>query len=103
LCNIIDYILYSLPTRRSSDLPFDVGQGHVPEHLPAVGAEQTRGFLFLGALFLHQRDQFTGDEGYGDEYGGEDDAGQGEDDLDVGDRKSTRLNSIHVKSSYAVF
>ena len=52
--------------------PLDVRQGHVPEHLPAVGAEQAGGFLLLGALLLHQRDQFAGDEGHGDEEGHQD-------------------------------
>ncbi|MOA10929.1 hypothetical protein D3C78_1308400 [compost metagenome] len=55
----------------------------MPEHLPAVGAQQARGLFFLGALFLHQRDQLAGDEGHGDEDGRQDDAGHGEDDLDV--------------------
>ena len=55
----------------------------MPEHLPAVGAEQARGLFLLRALFLHHRDQFAGDEGHGDEEGGQDDAGQGEDDLDI--------------------
>src|SRR5690606_17658735 len=30
--------------------PFDIGQGDVPEHLPAAGAEQPRRLLFRGAL-----------------------------------------------------
>ncbi|MNE45577.1 hypothetical protein D3C80_1398660 [compost metagenome] len=55
----------------------------MPEHLPAVGAQQARGLFFLGALFLHQRDQLAGDEGEGDEDGRQDDAGHGEDDLDI--------------------
>ncbi|MNT58625.1 hypothetical protein D3C72_1960730 [compost metagenome] len=55
----------------------------MPEHLPAIGPEQARGLLFLGALLLHQRDQLAGDEGHGDEQGGQHDAGHGEDDLDV--------------------
>ncbi|MCY1240285.1 hypothetical protein D9M72_531240 [compost metagenome] len=55
----------------------------MPEHLPAVGPQQACGFFLLGALFLHQRDQFAGDEGEGDEDGRQDDAGHGEDDLDV--------------------
>jgi hypothetical protein len=54
--------------------PLDVGQGDVPEGLPAVGAEHHRGFFFLLALRLHQRDQLAGDEGEGDEHGGQHDA-----------------------------
>lgn len=63
--------------------PFDVRQGHVPEHLPAIGTEQARGLLFLGALLLHQRDQLTGHERHGDEDGRQDDPRQGKDDLDI--------------------
>ncbi|MNZ59213.1 hypothetical protein D3C78_772430 [compost metagenome] len=63
--------------------PFDVRQGHVPEHLPAVGTEQARSLFFLGALLLHQRDQLTGNEGHGDEDGRQHDARQSEDDLDI--------------------
>ncbi|MNZ82663.1 hypothetical protein D3C78_1013670 [compost metagenome] len=55
----------------------------MPEHLPAVGPKQARGLFFLGALLLHQRDQFTGHERHGDEDGRQDDARQGEDNLDV--------------------
>ncbi len=63
--------------------PFDVRQGDVPEHLPAAGAEQPRGFLFGAALFLHQRDQLASDKGHGDEQRCQDDARHGEDDLDI--------------------
>ncbi len=63
--------------------PFNVGNGDVPEHLPAIGPEQARSLFFLGALFLHQRDQFTRHERHGDENRRQHDARQGEDDLDV--------------------
>ena len=63
--------------------PFDVGQRHVPEGLPAAGAERQRRFLVAGALLLHQRDQFARDEREGDEDRGEHDAGHREDDLDA--------------------
>ena len=63
--------------------PFDVRQGHVPEHLPAVGTEQPCSLLLLRALLLHQRDQLTGHERYGNENGRQDNARQGEHDLDI--------------------
>ena len=63
--------------------PFDVGQRHVPEGLPAIGAERQRRLLVAVALFLHQRDQFARDEGEGDEDGGEHDARHREQDLDA--------------------
>ena len=63
--------------------PLDVGQGDIPEGLPAIGAQHHRRFLFFLALRLHQRDQLAGNEGKGDEHGGQHDAGHGEDDLDV--------------------
>ncbi len=63
--------------------PFDIGQGDPAEHLPAVRSQRHRRLLILGALLLHQRDQLTGDEGEGDEQGGQHDARQREDDMDV--------------------
>ena len=61
--------------------PVDVGQRHVPEDLPAAGAEHDGGLLLVGALLLHQRDQLARHEREGDEDGGQHDAGHGEDDL----------------------
>ena len=61
--------------------PADIGQRHAPEGLPATGAEQNRGFLFLGALLLHQRNQLARDEREGDENSGENNARRGEDDM----------------------
>ena len=63
--------------------PFDVGQRHAEEGLQAGGAERHRCLLVLGALLFHQRDEFARDEGKGHEHGGEHDARQREDDLDV--------------------
>ena len=48
-----------------------------------LGAERKGGLLVAGTLILHQRDQFAGDEGEGDENGGEHDARQGEEHLDA--------------------
>jgi hypothetical protein len=63
--------------------PLDVGQRDVPEGLPAGGAQHDGGLLLFVALRLHQRNQLARDEGEGDEQRGQDDAGHGEDDLDV--------------------
>ena len=63
--------------------PFDVGQGHIPEGLPAISAEREGCLLIAIALFLHQRDQFAGDEREGDEDCGQHNARHGEQDLDA--------------------
>ncbi|MNC47723.1 hypothetical protein D3C75_968010 [compost metagenome] len=55
----------------------------MPEHLPAVGTEQPCSLLLLRALLLHQRDQLTGHERHGNENGRQDNARQGEHDLDI--------------------
>src|SRR5690606_39760376 len=79
--------LQSFPTRRSSDLPVMVGEkggrktpAFVKESLHHVGqqAEETGALDRLGEFALLLL-------------------------ADGGDRKSTRLNSSHVKISYAVF
>src|SRR5690606_41130846 len=92
--------LHSFPTRRSSDLGA-IADAHVA--LAAVGAERheddPRAFV----------DQAAGQLGelavIADQH--PDRAAVGLDDVDrvsaVEDRKSTRLNSSHVKISYAVF
>jgi hypothetical protein len=51
-----------------------LGSGHVPEGLPAGGAEHDRRLLLVVALGLHQRDQLARDEGEGDEDRGQHDA-----------------------------
>ena len=53
------------------------------EGLPAARAERQRRLLVLRPLFLHQRHEFAGDEGEGDEDRREHDARHREDDLDV--------------------
>src|SRR5690606_42038193 len=77
--------LHSFPTRRSSDLAEHALDG-ADGHLFGVGAEDGfDGFGFDGVVFARA-------------------GAVGGDVVDVsGDRKSTRLNSSHVKISYAVF
>src|SRR5699024_12314399 len=76
----------SLPTRRSSDLEFVQGGGNaapggVPQH-PHPAGRQGRGAQPVQGAAVGQQGPFAGQ---------------------VADRKSTRLNSSHVSSSYAVF
>src|SRR5690606_40197582 len=91
-------ILASFPTRRSSDL---AGAQHRPEH--QVGQQQRRQrdqqreLARSEVRATEQRDRLHGGEvrrmrQQPRERGGGDQ-----------DRKSTRLNSSHVKNSYAVF
>src|SRR5690606_41821957 len=86
--------LHSFPTRRSSDLHFHQGQAdsvhrdgpllHHPPRQPLGHADPKQDGIFMGDARL-------------------DDAGSIHVPLDKVDRKSTRLNSSHVKISYAVF
>src|SRR5690606_40503409 len=88
--------LHSFPTRRSSDLlgdaVFDVGHGSFPMrryNKTAVG-ERWRGRKFSGMWFRERRCMgvaFRDPARF----------------RVIADRKSTRLNSSHVKISYAVF
>src|SRR5690606_41336313 len=88
--------LHSFPTRRSSDLGFI-------DRLPHALVAAFRATLEEVAdadLLLHVVDASRED------YEAQMDAVHGvlrEVDADSVDRKSTRLNSSHVKSSYAVF
>src|SRR5690606_40023015 len=77
--------LHSFPTRRSSDLGS-------PAVLPALGSAGADGRPDPGRGLLAQ-----GDRGTGQTSGGAPARSPGQ------DRKSTRLNSSHVKISYAVF
>src|SRR5690606_41909607 len=70
-------VLHSFPTRRSSDL--------ADERLEERGQDALQKVAGVGAGGLH------------------DGLGGGESAHGCGDRKSTRLNSSHVKISYAVF
>ncbi len=80
--------------------PLDVRHGDMPEHLPAIGAEQARSLLFLGALLLHQRDQFTSHERHGDEDGRQDDARQRKHDLDVVIRQPRPEQALGAKHQH---
>ncbi len=55
----------------------------MPEHLPAIGAQQPCGLFFLRALLLHQWDQLTGHERHGHEDCRQHDTRQRENDLNV--------------------
>src|SRR5690606_41318090 len=82
-------VLYSFPTRRSSDLAWkwrSVGAIHNQRNLVLPGQRFQPGQLFIG-------NHIPGGVGW---PGDTDSAGNV-------DRKSTRLNSSHVKISYAVF
>ena len=63
--------------------PFDVGQRHAPEDLPAGGAQHAGGLFLLFALSLHERDQLARHERKSDEDRRQHDAGHSEDDLNV--------------------
>src|SRR5207302_11442745 len=78
--------LHSFPTRRSSDLVAVVADDEARAERAALGPSRSRP---LGALRALARPRLTRDEAP-------------EEFLDL-DRKSTRLNSSHVKISYAVF
>src|SRR5690606_40060913 len=90
--------LHSFPTRRSSDLPEDVMRGYGPEGLPdnAVmfcGTLAARGGIRPASRFEFEiEDPVLGRR-----------IAHGYDVVELPDRKSTRLNSSHVKISYAVF
>src|SRR5690606_40940465 len=89
--DVLQRPLHSLPTRRSSDLG---DQG-------ATGATGERGIIGpRGAEGDPGATGATGEQGFAGDVGPKGDTGAvGA----TGDRKSTRLNSSHVKSSYAVF
>src|SRR5690554_7137692 len=78
--------LHSFPTRRSSDLASAAGRGE---------GEVDEVVTHLRGLQEGGEDDEQDDVGRGDRGGRAEDAGV--------DRKSTRLNSSHVRISYAVF
>ena len=63
--------------------PLDIREGDADERLPSRRAQRERRFFFLSSLRLHQGDQFARDKRNGNKGGGEHDARQCEDDLDV--------------------
>src|SRR5690606_41238878 len=77
-CNAHPPHLHSFPTRRSSDLR--------PHQRPGAGGHHAAGHALRGA----HRERGGGEQ-------------QRHEPQPVEDRKSTRLNSSHVKISYAVF
>src|SRR5690606_40278233 len=90
--------LHSFPTRRSSDLPQPLSVGDDPDIL-ALGFED-RALLDMKLeerLHLAGADLFVADPADAFQFVAEFQP------LGVGDRKSTRLNSSHVKISYAAF
>ncbi len=65
------------------EAPLHARQRDAEERLPAARAEDARRLLLLGARRLHDRDELARHEREGHEDGGEDEAGDGEDDLEV--------------------
>ena len=61
--------------------PSHVWQGHMPDHLPTVGTQARCRLFIIGALLLHQRNEFSRHKGEGDKHGHQHDAGCGKDDL----------------------
>ena len=58
-------------------------QGNAKENRLALGPHEGCGFFFITALGMKDGDDFSEDEGKGDENRRQDDAGNGEDDLNV--------------------
>src|SRR5690606_42069973 len=86
--------LPSFPTRRSSDLPGPVVQAnaaldYLQEHAADFGGDMSR--IFIGG------------DSAGAQIASQLSAVLSNSELATSDRKSTRLNSSHVKISYAVF
>src|SRR5690606_41377234 len=95
-CPALPRHLPSFPTRRSSDLGQMTGHGVQPVvQLAAEGEDLLRG---IGELVLPPAELDRAQQSEQGGRGGDEHApGEGV------DRKSTRLNSSHVKISYAVF
>src|SRR5690606_41975742 len=91
---------HSFPTRRSSDLAFAIGFG--PE---IWGRYDRNGCRWkICAVPFGGYVKFHGDAGVAsDAAEGIDEMPEEEKKVSFQDRKSTRLNSSHVKISYAVF
>src|SRR5690606_40318266 len=96
-------LLYSFPTRRSSDLGADE---FLHERRGRVGEDLFRGGVLLDVTARGQDEHLVAELGGLLEVVGDDHDGLAEFLLDrqqavLQDRKSTRLNSSHVKISYA--
>src|SRR5207302_6657155 len=94
--------LHPFPTRRSSDLLLATRpeQGHEPRRILFLGGAAVRGGLVrLQRRIGRGRQRRPHGPEHTRHVGGLPD----QDAAGEGDRKSTRLNSSHVKISYAVF
>src|SRR5690606_40495854 len=94
--------LHSFPTRRSSDLRSGRDTGREPSEPPFQRSEREEADMerVIERAVAHQLEELR----FRDEV--PDDAGlrlPPGDRIEIADRKSTRLNSSHVKISYAVF
>src|SRR5690606_41433667 len=97
-CSVDPRLLHSFPTRRSSDLDAE-------ERLERSGVQVLRGLLQPRVHRHHARldgddDEAEAEHDVRDQDGPEAELGT---HVEEQDRKSTRLNSSHVKISYAVF
>src|SRR5690606_41451147 len=88
--------LHSFPTRRSSDL-----EGQRPDEVAEAGAEERH--HADGEDQVGERQQELGEPTGDGVEGAAVEATERAEQRAEGDRKSTRLNSSHVKISYAVF
>ncbi len=80
--------------------PFDIGQRHPPEGLPARGAQHPRGLFFIGALRLHQRNQLAGDKRESHKHGGQHNARHGKDDFHVMRRQPRPQPALRAKQQH---
>src|SRR5690606_41297199 len=94
---------HSPPTRRSSDLALPPRLPDRPRGVPALRPQRgRRAELHAAADVRADPAASDGPRAVGEDNGGGGPAG-GPSSGPRGDRKSTRLNSSHVKISYAVF
>src|SRR5690606_41618167 len=91
-------VLHSFPTRRSSDLGPSVKDKELYEKLRDDGNSKEKSARIANAAAKQGRSEVGSKGGESGSY--ED---WTVDDLRSRDRKSTRLNSSHVKIAYAVF
>src|SRR5690606_40649742 len=95
-CHADQRSLHSFPTRRSSDLEVETGAGRFHQTAQFVGefiaapVQQQRSATHAFVVFARRHQTDTGRTAAADL-------------VLQADRKSTRLNSSHVKISYAVF
>src|SRR5690348_9610630 len=63
--------------------PFNIGDGHTPEELPAAGTEAEGRDFFLRPDSLHDWNQLTSNKWAGDECRGQNKAWRSKDDLEM--------------------